>query len=106
MSLKNKDQRGTCFLANGKNSELYVTALGTLKYTAVFVLYFLYLALNLFIKESSKGDVTILITTLNLYEESKTIGGATSLRYIILTDAAEHLSDKYYPFHTHGAGLN
>jgi acetyl-CoA synthetase len=43
--------KGTCFLANGEIPELYVTALGTLKYTAVFVLYFLYLALNLFIKE-------------------------------------------------------
>jgi hypothetical protein len=54
MSLKLKIKRGTCFLANGRIPELYVTALGTLKYTAVFVLYFLYLALNLFIKESAK----------------------------------------------------
>jgi hypothetical protein len=49
----------------------------------------------------SKGDVTILITTLNLYEKSKTISGATSLsRYIILTDAAEHMSDKILSFST------
>jgi acetyl-CoA synthetase len=41
---KLKIKRGTCFLANGRIPELYVTALGTLKYTAVFVLYFLYLA--------------------------------------------------------------
>jgi acetyl-CoA synthetase len=38
--------------------------------------------------------VTILITTLNLYEKSKTISGATSHSLYILTDAAEHLSDK------------
>jgi acetyl-CoA synthetase len=47
----------------------------------------------------SKGDVTILITTLNLYEKSKTISGATFTN-IILTDAAEHLSDKILSFST------
>jgi acetyl-CoA synthetase len=48
----------------------------------------------------SKGDATILVTTSKYMKKSKTIGGATSsLRYIILTDAAEHLSTKYYLFH-------
>jgi acetyl-CoA synthetase len=89
------------FLANGRIPELYVTALGTLKYTCFFVLYFLYLALNLFQRVVSKGDVTILIT-LNLYERKvkQLVERLPSLRYIILTDAAEHLSDKILSFST------
>jgi acetyl-CoA synthetase len=45
--------------------------------------------------------VTILITTLNLYEKVKQlVERLPSLRYIILTDAAEHLSDKILSFST------
>jgi acyl-coenzyme A synthetase/AMP-(fatty) acid ligase len=55
MSLKLKIKKGErVFSLTGRIPELYVTALGTLKYTAVFCPYFLYLALNLFIKESAK----------------------------------------------------
>jgi hypothetical protein len=89
------------FLANGRIPELYVTALGTLKYTAV--LYFLYLALNLFIKESA--NVTILITTLNLYERKvKQLVETSSLAISFLR--MPNICRKYYPFHTHGASLN
>jgi acetyl-CoA synthetase len=44
--------------------------------------------------------VTILITTLNLYERKvkQLVERLPSLRYIILTDAAEHLSDKILSF--------
>jgi acetyl-CoA synthetase len=46
--------------------------------------------------------VTILITTLNLYERKvkQLVERLPSLRYIILTDAAEHLSDKILSFST------
>jgi acetyl-CoA synthetase len=50
---KLKIKRGTCFLANGRIPELYVTALGTLKYTAVFCPLFSVFG-PLFIKESAK----------------------------------------------------
>jgi acetyl-CoA synthetase len=95
---KLKIKRGTCFLANGRIPELYVTALGTLKYTAVFCPLFSVFGPEPIYQRVSKGDVTILITTLNLYEKSKTISGATPSLYIILTDAAEHLSDKILSF--------
>jgi acetyl-CoA synthetase len=47
---------------------LYVTALGTLKYTAVFLSLFSVFGPEPIYQRVSKGDVTILITTLNLYE--------------------------------------
>jgi acetyl-CoA synthetase len=78
---------------------LYVTALGTLKYTAVFLSLFSVFGPEPIYQRVSKGDVTILITTLNLYERKvKQLVELPSLRYIILTDAAEHLSDKILSF--------
>jgi acetyl-CoA synthetase len=58
------------FFANGRIPELYVTALGTLKYTAVFCPLFFVFGPEPIYQRVSKGDVTILITTLNLYEKS------------------------------------
>jgi acetyl-CoA synthetase len=80
---------------------LYVTALGTLKYTAVFCPLFSVGPEPIY-QRVSKGDVTILITTLNLYERKvkQLVERLPSLRYIILTDAAEHLSDKILSFST------
>jgi acetyl-CoA synthetase len=51
---------------------LHITALGTLKYIAIFCPLFSVLAMSLFIKEC-KGDATVLFTTSKLYEKHKTI---------------------------------
>jgi acetyl-CoA synthetase len=86
---------------------LYVTALGTLKYTAIFCPLFSVFGPEPIYQRVSKGDVTILITTLNLYEKNKTIGGATLLFAISITDAdADIYRQNTILFHTHGAGLN
>jgi acetyl-CoA synthetase len=59
MSLKTKDQKGTCFLSlTGRIPELYVTALGTLKYTAVFCPLFSVFGPEPIYQRVSKGDVT------------------------------------------------
>jgi acetyl-CoA synthetase len=90
------------FSLTGRIPELYVTALGTLKYTAVFCPLFSVFGPEPIYQRVSKGDVTILITTLNLYERKvkQLVERLPSLRYIILTDAAEHLSDKILSFST------
>jgi acetyl-CoA synthetase len=62
MSLK-KRIKGERVFANGKNPELYVTALGTLKYTAIFCPLFSVFGPEPIYQRVSKGDVTILITT-------------------------------------------
>jgi acyl-coenzyme A synthetase/AMP-(fatty) acid ligase len=107
MSLKLKIKRGTCFLANGRIPELYVTALGTLKYTAVFCPLFSVFGPEPIYQRVSKGDVTILITTLNLYEKSKTISGATSLFAISFLRMQPNICRQNTILsHTHGASLN
>jgi acetyl-CoA synthetase len=88
MSLKTKEKRGTCFLANGKNSWIVCYRFRNAEIYRFFCPLFSVFGPEPIYQRVSKGDVTILITTLNLYEKSKTISGATSsLRYIILTDA-------------------
>jgi acetyl-CoA synthetase len=61
--LKKKNKRGTCFSLTGRIPELYVTALGTLKYTAIFCPLFSVFGPEPIYQRVSKGDVTILITT-------------------------------------------
>jgi hypothetical protein len=67
MSLKTKDQKGNVFLANGKNSWIVCYRFRNAE------IYRCFFVLTVFGPEPiyqrvSKGDVTILITTLNLYE--------------------------------------
>lgn len=90
------------FSLTGRIPELYVTALGTLKYTAVFCPLFSVFGPEPIYQRVSKGDVTILVTTSKLYEKKvkQLVERLPSLRYIILTDAAEHLSDKILSFST------
>ncbi|MFT5715076.1 MAG: acetyl-CoA synthetase [Flavobacterium sp.] len=90
------------FSLTGRVPELYVTALGTLKYTAVFCPLFSVFGPEPIYQRVSKGDVTILVTTSKVYEKKvkRLVERLPSLRYIILTDAAEHLSDKILSFST------
>lgn len=90
------------FSLTGRIPELYITALGTLKYTAVFCPLFSAFGPEPIYQRVSKGDVTVLVTTSKLYEKKvkQLVERLPSLRYIILTDAVEHLSDKILSFST------
>lgn len=90
------------FSLTGRIPELYVTAIGTLKYTAVFCPLFSVFGPEPIYQRVSKGYVTVLVTTSKLYEKKvkQLVERLPSLRYIILTDAAEHLSDKILSFST------
>ena len=90
------------FSLTGRIPELYITALGTLKYTAVFCPLFSVFGPEPIYQRVSKGDVTVLVTTSKLYEKKvkQLVERLPSLQYIILTDATEHLSEKILSFST------
>lgn len=88
------------FSLAGRIPELYITALGTLKYTAVFCPLFSVFGPEPIFQRLSKGDATILVTTSQLYEEKvkQILERLPSLRYIIIIDATEHISIKVLSF--------
>ncbi|TDD76975.1 acetate--CoA ligase [Flavobacterium caseinilyticum] len=80
--------------------ELYITALGTLKYTAVFCPLFSVFGPEPVFQRLSRGDASVLITTSALYEKTvkQLVERLPSLRYIILTDVSEPVSEKILSF--------
>ena len=84
------------FSLAGRIPELYITCLGTLKYTAVFCPLFSVFGPEPVFQRLSKGDATVLITTTALFEKKvkQLLELLPSLRYIILTDTTEHISEK------------
>lgn len=84
----------------GRIPELYFTALGTLKYTAVFCPLFSVFGPEPVYQRLSKGDAAVLVTTTILFEQKikQILEKLPSLRYIILTDATEHFSEKIRSF--------
>jgi len=88
------------FSLAGRIPELYITALGTLKYTAVFCPMFSVFGPEPVFQRVSRGDASILITTSALFDKKikQLVERLPSLRYIILTDATEHVSDKIMSF--------
>jgi acetyl-CoA synthetase len=84
----------------GRIPELYLTALGTLKYTAVFCPLFSVFGPEPVYQRLGKGDATVLVTTTLLFEKKikQILEKLPSLRYIILTDAIEHVSEKIRSF--------
>ncbi|MFH6972390.1 acetate--CoA ligase [Flavobacterium petrolei] len=98
---KLKIQKGErVFSFAGRIPELYITALGTLKYTAVFCPLFSVFGPEPVYQRLSKGDATVLVTTTLLFEQKikQILEKLPSLRYIILTDATEHISEKIRSF--------
>jgi acetyl-CoA synthetase len=98
---KLKIQKGErVFSFAGRIPELYITALGTLKYTAVFCPLFSVFGPEPVYQRLSKGDATVLVTTTILFEKKikQILEKLPSLRYIILTDATEHVSEKIRSF--------
>jgi acetyl-CoA synthetase len=98
---KLKIQKGErVFSFAGRIPELYITALGTLKYTAVFCPLFSVFGPEPAYQRLSKGDASVLVTTTLLFEQKikQILEKLPSLRYIILTDSTEHISEKIRSF--------
>jgi acetyl-CoA synthetase len=88
------------FSLMGRIPELYITTLGTLKYTAVFCPLFSVFGPEPIFQRANRGDACILITTTLLFEKKvkQLVERLPSLRFIILSDATEHISDKVLSF--------
>jgi acetyl-CoA synthetase len=84
----------------GRIPELYTTALGTLKYTAVFCPLFSVFGPEPVFQRLSRGDATVLVTTSLLFDKKikPLLERLPSLRFIILTDAIEHVSEQIMSF--------
>ncbi|MGO4904250.1 acetate--CoA ligase [Flavobacterium sp. W20_MBD1_R3] len=98
---KLKIQKGErVFSFAGRIPELYITALGTLKYTAVFCPLFSVFGPEPVYQRLSKGDAAVLVTTTILFEQKikQILEKLPLLRYIILTDTTEHISEKIRSF--------
>lgn len=81
----NKGER--VFSLLGRTPELYITALGTLKYTAVFCPLFSVFGPEPIFQRASKGDVALLITTTSLFEKKvkQLLERLPSLRFVLMT---------------------
>ena len=90
------------FTLTGRIPELYITALGTLKYTAVFCPLFSVFGPEPIYKRLNKGEATVLVTTTFLFEKKikQILDKLPALRFIILTDASESVSDTILSFST------
>ena len=84
------------FALTGRIPELYITALGTLKSTAVFCPLFSVFGPEPILQRLKKGDASVLLTTSLLFEKKvkQLLEQLPSLRYVILSDATEPVSDK------------
>lgn len=88
------------FTLLGRVPELYITALGTLKYTAVFCPLFSVYGSEPVFQRMSQGDVKLLVTTKAFYEKKikDQLSKFPSLKYILLIDSEEDLSDTILSF--------
>lgn len=88
------------FSLTGRIPELYITALGTLKYTGVFCPLFSVFGPEPIFQRLSRGDATVLVTTTLLFQKKieQNLEKLPSLKYIILIDAKEHISEKIRSF--------
>lgn len=79
---------------------LYITALGTLKYKAVFCPLFSVFGPEPVFQRLSRGDVKVLLTTSGLYEKKikQLEEKLHELKYILLADADDHISEKVLSF--------
>ena len=84
------------FALTGRIPELYIAALGALKTTAVFCPLFSAFGPEPILQRLKKGEATVVLTTSLLFEKkvNQLLGQLPSLRYVILSDAKEHVSDK------------
>ena len=88
------------FSLAGRIPELYITALGALKYTAVFCPLFSVFGPEPILQRISKGKASVLVTTSALFEKKvkQLQEQLPFLRFILLTDIDEHTSTKILSF--------
>jgi acetyl-CoA synthetase len=88
------------FSFTGRIPELYITALGTLKRRAVFCPLFSVFGPEPVFQRLSKGEVNVLVTTSTQYEKKikQLIDKLPSLKFILLTDVSEDLSEQVLSF--------
>ncbi len=94
-------KKGDCvFSLSARIPELYITALGTLKFTGIFCPLFSVFGPGPIFQRLSKGDAKVLLTTSGLYDKKikQLLEKLPSLEYILLADAEEHLSEKVLSF--------
>ena len=84
------------FSLAGRIPELYVAALGTLKYTAVFCPLFSVFGPEPIYQRLTKGEATVLLTTTALFYKKiqPLLEKLPLLRYVLISDASEHISGK------------
>ena len=88
------------FSFTGRIPELYITALGTLKKSAVFCPMFSVFGPEPVFQRLSKGEGRVLVTTTALYEKKikQLMDRLPLLGYVLLTDAVNHISEKVLSF--------
>ena len=88
------------FSLAGRVPELYITALGSLKYTAVFCPLFSVFGPEPILQRINKGEAAVLVTTSTLFEKNvkQLLEKLPFLRYILLTDIADHISKNVLSF--------
>jgi acetyl-CoA synthetase len=84
------------FSLAGRIPELYIAALGTLKKTAVFCPLFSVFGPEPIFQRMNRGDAAVLVTTNTLYEKKimQLLDKLPSLRFVLITDAEQDISDK------------
>ncbi|MEX2564611.1 MAG: acetate--CoA ligase [Cyclobacteriaceae bacterium] len=80
----------------GRVPELYISALGTLKYRAVFCPLFSVFGPEPVFQRLSKGEAAVLITTKAFFEKKikQLLDRLPSLKFVLLVDTGEDLSEK------------
>jgi acetyl-CoA synthetase len=88
------------FTLTGRIPELYVTALGTLKATAVFCPMFSVFGPEPVYQRLSRGDARVLVTTSGLFEKKvkPLLERLPLLQYVLLTDVESDLDNKVLSF--------
>lgn len=86
----------TVFSFMGRIPELYITALGTLKKTAIFCPLFSVFGPDPVRQRLAKGNAKVLVTTMDLFDRKikPLLVHLPSLEFILLVDAETDLSDK------------
>lgn len=86
----------TVFSLLGRVPELYITALGTLKKTAIFCPLFSVFGPEPVYQRLYKGEAKVVVTTLDMYSEKikPQLQRLPNLQKILLIDAEAHINDK------------
>ncbi len=86
----------TVFTLTGRIPELYITAFGTLKRTAIFCPLFSVFGPQPIYERLSRGEAKILVTTLDLFTKKikPVVERLPALQYVLLTDTESNTDDK------------